>query len=101
VCGGDIAILEREGLPERANHIGDRLGGALRALVDDGAAVAPAGVGAIWAVDVGGDARPLRDRMLDAGVVVRPIGDRLAMCPPLTITDDEIDHLVDVLAASL
>lgn len=43
----------------------------------------------------------MRDRMLDAGVVARPIGDRLALCPPLTITDEEIDHLVDVLAASL
>jgi putrescine aminotransferase len=97
----NIAILEREGLPGRANAVGERLGGALRALVDDGAVVASSGVGAIWAVDVGGDARPLRDRMLDAGVVARPIGDRLALCPPLTIADDEIDHLVDVLAASL
>lgn len=97
----NLAILERDGLVERAAAIGDRLGPALAALVDDGLAVERRGVGAIWAVDLGRDPVPVRDRMLDAGVVVRPIGTSLAMCPPLTVTDDELDHLVDVVASSL
>ena len=100
----NIAVLERDDLPSRARAVGERLGGALRSLASDGTVVGVRGVGAIWAVQLAGDgdaARPVRDRMLDAGVVVRPIGDHLAMCPPLVISDEEIDHLVDVLAASL
>lgn len=97
----NIAVLADERLVERASAIGDRLGPALGALVADGAVVAHRGVGAIWAVDLEGEALPVRDRMLDAGVVTRPIGNTLAVCPPLTISDEEIDHLVDVLVACL
>ncbi len=97
----NLAIIEREGLVDRARAIGERLGTALGALAGDGAIEGHRGIGAIWAADLGRDPVPVRDRMLDAGVVVRPIGTSLAMCPPLTISDDEIDRLVDVLAASL
>ena len=97
----NLGILADEHLIERSRGIGERLGAALGALVADGAVRKHRGVGAIWAVDLVGEAMPVRDRMLQAGVVVRPIGETIAICPPLTISDAEIDHLVDVLAASL
>jgi len=32
-------------------------------------------------------------------VVVRPIGQTIAVCPPLSIPDDDLDAIVDALAA--
>lgn len=101
-----IEVAEQAGLLGRATAIGDRLGPALRALHDDGSVADVRGVGAIWAVDVhdrsGRRAAEVARSVRDAGVIVRPIGDlTLAMCPPLVITDPEIDRLIDVLAAAV
>lgn len=94
----NLGILDDEGLVERARAIGARLDAALGALVADGLALSHRGVGAIWALDLGEDAVPVRDRLLGAGVVVRPIGTALAMCPPLSIPDADLDHVVDAIA---
>ena len=37
----------------------------------------------------------------DKGLLLRPIGDTIAMAPPLVITVDEVDALVDKLTASI
>lgn len=95
----NLRIIDDEGLVERANHIGARLGPALHAMADDGLVDACRGVGAIWAVDLGEDAVVVRDHLLGAGVVTRPIGQSLAVCPPLSIPDRDLDHIVDALAA--
>ncbi len=95
----NLGIIEEDGLVERARRIGDRVGPALASMVDDGLVEASRGVGAIWAVDLGEDAIPVRDRLLAAGVVVRPIGQTLAMCPPLSIPDEDLDAIVDAIAA--
>ena len=97
----NLRIIEDEDLPARAAAIGERLGPALTALRDDGAVVDVRGEGAIWAVELPGEAVPVRDRMLDAGVIARPIGHHLAFCPPLVVSDDEVDRMVDVLVACL
>ncbi len=48
------------------------------------------------------DASAVRDRMLEGGVICRPIGaDTLAFCPPLVIEDDQVDRIVDTLASAL
>jgi adenosylmethionine-8-amino-7-oxononanoate aminotransferase len=98
-----IAIQEREGLVARATTIGRRLSAGLQALLDDGAVTAVRGAGAVWAVglDESRDAPTVRNRVLDHGVVVRPLGNALSMCPPLVITDAEIDRVVDALATVL
>ena len=101
-CAAAVAnldIIEADGLVERATRIGQRLGPALESLVDDGLAARVRGVGALWAVELGEDAVPVRDRLLAAGVVVRPIGAALALCPPLMIPDDDLDAIVDAIAA--
>ena len=38
---------------------------------------------------------------VDRGVLLRPLGDVVVVMPPLTTTCDEIDRVVDVLAASI
>ena len=57
----------------------------------------------MWALAMqdGQHAEDVRARMLRRGVITRPIGDHsLTFCPPLVTTDEQIDTIVDALAAS-
>ncbi len=59
------------------------------------------GEGAMWAAGLRADqnAVALRDAMLTGGVICRAINaDTLTFCPPLVITDEQIDRIVDVLS---
>lgn len=94
----NLEIIETEDLVERSVKIGTVLSAGLAALADDGQIESYAGVGGVWAAELGRDAIPARNAMLDRGVIVRPIGTRLAICPPLVVTDDELGHLLDVMA---
>ena len=99
-----IDLMEREDLLARATAIGERLGAGLRALLDEGLVADARGVGGVWAVSVleGTDPVAVRDRVLDLGVVVRPIGPvTLAMCPPLVITHEQLDEVVAALRTAL
>lgn len=100
----NLAILERESLPARAPHIGARLSEGLRALERDGVVTNVRGAGAMWAVglDPRHDATAIRDRMLELGTISRAVGsDTMTFCPPLVISDAQIDRMVDALATSL
>jgi adenosylmethionine-8-amino-7-oxononanoate aminotransferase len=102
-CAAGLANLdveESDGLLERARHIKSRVEPALRSMEADGFVTDVRGEGAVWAVTVpeGGDAVAARRQMLQRGVIMRPLGSSLAMCPPLVITDDQIDTMMDVLA---
>ncbi|HEY0358486.1 MAG TPA: aminotransferase class III-fold pyridoxal phosphate-dependent enzyme [Mycobacteriales bacterium] len=99
-----LDITEREGLVERARALGDRLGPALRAIRDEGLVADVRGVGGIWGVGVheGVDLLAVRDRMLAAGVIVRPIAPTtLAICPPLVIEDEDLDLIASTLRAAV
>ena len=99
----NLEIMRREGLVERAKHIGDRLGGGLQALAADGLVDHARGLGGMWAVGLHPhqDANAMRDHMLDSGhVIVRALNDALVMCPPLVIRDEHMDQLVDAVAAA-
>jgi putrescine aminotransferase len=97
----NLAILRDEKLPARAPNIEARLGTGLRALHDDGLLADARGAGGVWAAGLHPhhDAATLRNGLLERGVIARPIGtDTLAYCPPLVITDQQLDTLVDTLA---
>lgn len=99
-----LDIIRDEGLVDRAAKIGERLSTGLRSLADDGLVAEVRGDGAIWAVGLhaGDDAVAVRDGMLERGVIPRPIGTAtLAFCPPLVISDDDIDRCVSVLDDTL
>ncbi len=105
-CAAGIATLsvyEDDGLFERAGTIGKLLGDGLAALVDDGVIASCRGEAAIWAAELnpGADATAVRDKMLAAGVIARPLVNAIAFCPPLVITEDEIVRCVDALAAAV
>ncbi len=92
-----IEIQEEEGLLARATAIGERLGAGLRALQDEGLLIDVRGEGAIWGVSVPAevDVVATRNAILEEGVIVRPVPlNHLAMCPPLVITDEQIDKIV-------
>lgn len=106
-CAAGVANLEiirREGLVERAPHIGQRLSAGLFALRDEGRLAEVRGVGAIWGISLPEGVNPMevRARMLASGAIVRPIPpSTLAFCPPLVITDAQIDHLLQSLSDAL
>jgi adenosylmethionine-8-amino-7-oxononanoate aminotransferase len=97
----NIRIIEREGLVERAKHIGEQTVSGLEALVGDGIIKGYRGVGAVWAADIGRDTSLVKMDMLDRGIVVRGVGDAIIFCPPLVITDAQISTFVEILEASL
>ena len=58
--------------------------------------------GLLCGVDVAaGSGRAVCDAAVAAGVLLRPIGDTVIIVPPLTITAEEIERIVDVLAGSI
>ncbi len=100
----NLDIIERENLIGEVDRIGGRLGGGLRALADDGLVDHVRGEAAIYGVALRPehDATSVRDRMHELGVVVRAIGtDTLTFCPPLVITDEQIDRVVDAVAVAV
>ena len=103
-CAAGIANLElmdAEGLVERANHVGGRIQSGLEALQADGLIESWRGTGAVYAAELGRDSIPVRNEMMANGVIVRPIGTCLAICPPLIITDDEVGRVLDTMAEAL
>jgi putrescine---pyruvate transaminase len=98
-----LAIQEDEGLLDRVPLIERRLGEGLRALLGDGLVTEVRGERAVWAVELpaGRDVMKDRDSVLAEGVIVRPLGNALVMCPPLVITEGQVDRIVDALATVL
>jgi adenosylmethionine-8-amino-7-oxononanoate aminotransferase len=98
----NLRIIEDEGLLERARTLGAHLHAALKALEDLPAVAEARCFGLMAGLELlVEDAAELADRVREAGVIVRATGQKLVMSPPLTIEQDELDRIVDVLAAEL
>jgi putrescine aminotransferase len=100
----NLDILEREGLAGRADAIGQRLQEGLTPLVQTGLVAAMRGVGGMRALVLapGGSATAVRDDLLGRGVIARPIGDDIvAFCPPLVITEEDLDHVVEAVEEAI
>ena len=103
-CAAGMATLQvmtDEGLDRRANHVGEKIREGLSALEADGLIESWRGMGAVYAAELGRDSIPVRNEILEEGVIVRPIGTSLAICPPLVITDDEVGRIIDTMASAL
>ncbi len=94
----NIEIIEREGLVERANHIGREVTKGFEALKGDGLIEGYRGVGAVWAADLGEPAAEWSRKMTARGLISRGFDDALILCPPLVISDDEIAEFVEGIA---
>lgn len=97
----NIEIMKREQLVQRAQHVGQRIEAGLAALSLDGTLTGYRGAGAIWAGKLPDslDATVVRDAMITKGVIARSIPGVIAFCPPLVITDSQVDTMLDVFAS--
>lgn len=116
VALANIGIIEREGLIERTREVtGPYLAKALKRLDDHPLVGEARSIGLLGALEIvaekgtnlrfkgaEGHAGPVvRDICIKNGLMVRGIRDTIVMCPPLIITEAEIDRIVDILEASL
>lgn len=100
----NLDIVEREGLLDRSGHVAKRLGDGLEGLIDGERIVEVRGAGAMFGVGLGGAvaAVDVREAMLERGVIARPVGHAtVAFCPPLVITDEQIDRCVHALGEAV
>ena len=112
----NIEIIEREGLVERVrDEIGPYFATAMSSLADHPLVGEVRTIGLIGAVEIvsrkgsndrftgeEGHAGPVvRDLCIAGGLMVRAIRDSLVACPPLIITEAEVDRLVAILRAAL
>jgi L-2,4-diaminobutyrate transaminase len=111
----NLRILEDEKLIENADLIGEKLQRRLRATLADHPLVGEIrGVGLVAAVEVVED-RPtkrsfdvsrgvgkrLHELCLEEGVIVRAVGDAVAISPPLSIGEAEVDEIVHAVEAGV
>lgn len=112
----NIEIMEREHLVERtAVETGPYLAKALASLNDHPLVGEARSIGLLGAVEIVADkntgarfggaegtAGPMvRDLCIANGLMVRGIRDSIVMCPPLTISTDQIDDMVGIIRRAL
>ena len=111
----NLDLLEREGLLDRAARVGPRFQQRLRDAVAGHPLVGEVrGEGLVAAVEIVADRESrapfpperrtglrLYEILLEEGLVCRALGDSLAFCPPLVVTDEEQDEIVERFARGL
>ncbi|MHB2263650.1 aspartate aminotransferase family protein [Aliihoeflea sp. PC F10.4] len=110
----NLAIIEERGLVENARHVGKHLQERLLGLESHPLVGQARGSGLIGAVELvvdkatkepWGEAGKLGAavvaRLLEKGVIARSMGDIIGFSPPLIITRDEVDVVIDALADAL
>ncbi len=112
-CAAAIAnmeIIAREGLLQRGLELEDEIAGALRALGGhELVGEVRAGIGALGAIAFESEALAAHPDLPQRtfaqararGVLVRPLGDGVAISPPLIVTREEVDHAAAVIGEAL
>jgi acetylornithine aminotransferase len=90
-----LDVLDREGLAERAQWLGERLMAGLRSELEGAAGVAEIrGMGLMVGIELDRDCSELVRLGLDQGLLVNVTAGRVVrLLPPLVMTEDEIDLL--------
>lgn len=110
-----VDIIEREGLVDNAAQVGAYFQRRLREKFSDHPLVGEVrGIGLIAGIELLKDkakkepfpaeaavARRLHDALLEYGLICRPILNTLAFSPPLILTRDDVDSIVERFAAGL
>ena len=108
----NIDIMEREGLLQNSATMGSRLLEGLQSLVAEFPNIDNArGVGLLAGIDVvvnkesraedAATAAVISDTALALGVRARPLGGTIAFSPPLCITADEVDIVINTLGDAI
>jgi adenosylmethionine-8-amino-7-oxononanoate aminotransferase len=108
VALANLDIMEREGLVENAAGLGEHLREGLQRLSDGSDAVgAVRGLGFMMAVDLvpdgatPGPAQRVEAELIDKGMLIRRWGDTIILGPCLNATKEDIDEIVERLAAAI
>ena len=98
----NLRLIEEEGLLLRARELGDRLLTGLKGLEDLPSVAEARGFGLMAGLELQvADASELSGRIRAAGVIVRATGQKIVMSPPLVISPEQVDRIVDVLHTEL
>ncbi|KMO20756.1 aspartate aminotransferase family protein [Methylobacterium indicum] len=110
----NLTIIEERGLVANAARSGARLQERLAPFADHPLVGEVRGVGLIAAVELVADKASKRkfdppgrtafhlfERAQEHGLIVRAIQDTIAFCPPMIITEDEVDEVVSRFAQAL
>jgi adenosylmethionine-8-amino-7-oxononanoate aminotransferase len=106
----NLAILERESIPQRVHDLEPTFAETLGALADHPLVEEVRCAGFLAGVGIAPDARAARPRLVDEivraarheGLIVRNlVGHTLQISPPLTISTDEIRYIADRLLRAL
>ena len=108
----NIDIIKRDGLLENSRRMGERLLQGLNALVDEFPNIDNArGLGLMAGIDVvaskasrAGDAdtaAAISDAALEMGLRARPLGAAIAFAPPLCITAEEVDLVINTMGDAI
>ncbi len=106
----NLDVVEKEGLVERARSMGDYLLKRLRELMEIPVVGNVAGIGLLARLEIVKDKEtkapfPAKEmtglkvsrQMLKRGVILRPLGDIISFSPPLVISRQQIDTIIDSL----
>lgn len=108
----NIDIIARDGLLENSRIMGERLLAGLQGLVDEFPNIDNArGVGLLAGIDVVQSkasrapdyetAALISDAAMDLGLRARPLGGTIAFSPPLCISAEEVDLVVDTMGDAI
>jgi putrescine aminotransferase len=114
VALANLRIIEEEGLVENARRMGERLLSGLRSLEEMEIVGETRGLGLMGAVELTADkethrpfdpslnvaGRVLREAR-ERGLVARVKGDSYLVAPPLVVTADQVDRMVEILRESI
>lgn len=109
-----LKIYEERKIPERARELAPHFQKRLHSFADHPLVGECRGVGLVGAIELVRDKKTRQSfdatllvganlvRMAhDHGLIIRPVGDSLAICPPMIATEAEIDSLFDRFAKAL
>jgi len=110
----NLEILEKEGLVERAEQMGKRLLAGLQTLYEFPAVGDVRGLGLMAAVELVADrgtktpfdpalkvGRRVRREAQERGLFTRFIRDVLVLAPPLVVTEEQVDRIVEILREAI
>lgn len=110
----NIKIIEERNLVENAAEVGAHMQKRLAELAEHRLVGEHRGIGLIAALELvtdkdakvalekpGAMGATVAARMLETGVISRPIMDAVAFCPPLIITKEQVDEMVDGTAKAI
>lgn len=98
----NLRLIEEEGLLLKARQLGDRLLTGLRGLESLPSVAEARGFGLMAGLELQvEDASELSGRIRAAGVIVRATGQKIVMSPPLVISSEQVDRIIEVLYTEL